>query len=183
MSMKWWVILLEIAQGGGYWRAGWLSSDEIRDLSQACDQLVSPSSMAALLWHTRYKNILNSEWTQICSREEEGEGGRRSSEVKQEATLILKLLHLSASPAVTPDVQEPSAPVVLSLVETSGAIRIQLTKTPGTGCWSWAVMSGRGHLQDFLFVCLFVSFLLLATCWDLTFKGAVQNFFRGKHKS
>lgn len=62
------------------------------------------------------------------------EGGRRSGEVKQEATLILKLLHLSASPAATPDVQEPSAPVVLSLVETSRAIRIQLTKTPGTGC-------------------------------------------------
>lgn len=87
--------------------------------------------------HTRYKNILNSEWTQICSRDEEGEGGREggaTSEVKQEATLILKLLHLSASPAATPDVQEPSAPVVLSLVETSRAIRIQLTKTPGTGC-------------------------------------------------
>lgn len=62
---------------------------------------------------------------------------RRGSEAEQEeATPILKLLHLSASPAVTPDDQEPSAPVVLSLVGTSGARRIQQTKTPGTGCGS-----------------------------------------------
>lgn len=61
---------------------------------------------------------------------------RGSEAEREEATPILKLLHLSASPAVTPDDQEPSAPVVLSLVGTSGARRIQQTKTPGTGCGS-----------------------------------------------
>ncbi len=47
---------------GHYWRAGWWSSDEIRDLSPVCDQSVSPLSV------TRYKNILNAEGTRVCSQ-------------------------------------------------------------------------------------------------------------------
>lgn len=43
-------------------------------------------------------------------------------------------MHLLASPAVTSNLQEPSAPLVLSLIATSRAIRIKETKDPGTDC-------------------------------------------------
>lgn len=75
-------------QSGPYWSAGWLSFDEIRDLSPVCDQLVSPLSNAVLQWQTRYKNILNRAWTRIRGRDRKG-WKKRSDGAEQEATLVL----------------------------------------------------------------------------------------------
>lgn len=59
----------------------------------------------------------------------------------------IKLLHLSASPAVTPDLQEPSAPLVFSRRLKNQQVHKDPAhkEAPGTGCGSRGVMSDRGH--------------------------------------
>lgn len=70
------------------------------------------------------KTYLTVSGPRSASRDEGGEA-------EQEATPDIKLLHLSASPAVTPDLQEPSAPLVFSRrLKTSRSIRIRHTKRP-----------------------------------------------------